>query len=400
MEELVKKLTGKNRQDFEYAASEIINNSDVQSFSELVDKSDFLFDFVKENVKNRLSNAINENNYKNILNFLSVYSSDYEDVLIYNLVDFEDDEITSCMLEKFKNGTVDEKTYAAKYFSYIKNDEVLPLIQENVFSEEEGLMYNCIDALKIYGAGNCYQKALDMLNSNDVFEQICAVKFLIAYQDVSILDELFKVMKKSSMSETIASYIPYLKSFMDMMRGSYKNDMLLALNLILNSLGEVVPLRGIFDYEIYDILSEILNEQNSIAALTMLNAKLRIEQLTENDEYLFDETKDVKDEVFAIKHLLGSFPQNYWDEKIKYLKQELKAESDFIFIALQIQSELELDDNIEELKALTLSSNPTIALKSVEVLKQLNRLNELDSAKILEKIDDENIKTVIKALFN
>ena len=38
MEELVKKLTGKNRQDFEYAASEIINNSDVQTFSELVDK--------------------------------------------------------------------------------------------------------------------------------------------------------------------------------------------------------------------------------------------------------------------------------------------------------------------------------------------------------------------------
>lgn len=400
MEELVKKLTGKNRQDFEYAASEIINNSDVQTFSELVDKSDFLFDFVKENVKNRLSNAINENNYKNILNFLSVYSSDYEDVLIYNLVDFEDDEITSCMLEKFKNGTVDEKTYAAKYFSYIKNDEVLPLINENIFSEEEGLMYNCIDALKVYGAGDCYQKAFDMLHSNDVFEQLCAVKFLVAYQDVSVLDELFKAMKKSSMSENIASYIPYLKSFMDMLRGDYKNDMLLALNLILNSLGEVVPLRGIFDYEIYDILSEISTEQNSIAAITMLNAKLRIEQLTENDEYLFDETKDVKDEVFAIKHLLGSFPQNYWDEKTKYLKQELKAESDFIFIALQIQSELELDDNIEELKALTLFSNPTIALKSVEVLKQLNKLSELDSAKILEKIDDENIKTVIKALFN
>ncbi|MCQ2789570.1 MAG: hypothetical protein MJ229_04230 [bacterium] len=400
MEKLVKKLTGKNRQDFEYAASEIINNSDVQTFSELVDKSDFLFDFIKENVKNRLSNAINENNYKNILNFLSVYSPDYEDVLIYNLVDFEDDEITSCMLEKFKNGTVDEKTYAAKYFSYIKNDEVLPLINENIFSEEEGLMYNCIDALKVYGAGDCYQKAFDMLHSNDVFEQLCAVKFLVAYQDVSVLDELFKAMKKSSMSENIASYIPYLKSFMDMLRGDYKNDMLLALNLILNSLGEVVPLRGIFDYEIYDILSEISTEQNSIAAITMLNAKLRIEQLTENDEYLFDETKDVKDEVFAVKHLLGSFPQNYWDNKIKYLKDELRTESDFIFIALQVQSELEIDDNIDELKALTLSSNPTAALKSVEILKQLNRLGELDSAKILEKIDDENIKTVIKALFN
>ena len=44
--ELVKKLTGKNPNDFEFAAAKIINDSDVAAFFELVEKSDFLFDFI------------------------------------------------------------------------------------------------------------------------------------------------------------------------------------------------------------------------------------------------------------------------------------------------------------------------------------------------------------------
>ena len=74
--EYVKKLTGKNPKDFEFAAAHIINNSDIEAFSALVEKSDFLFDFIKENVKKRLSAAINESNYKNLFSFLNVYDQD------------------------------------------------------------------------------------------------------------------------------------------------------------------------------------------------------------------------------------------------------------------------------------------------------------------------------------
>ena len=70
--EYVKKLTGKNPKDFEFAASYIINKSDVKAFEALVEQSDFLFDFIKKNVEKRLTNAITPLNYKNLLSFLKI----------------------------------------------------------------------------------------------------------------------------------------------------------------------------------------------------------------------------------------------------------------------------------------------------------------------------------------
>ena len=43
MSDNLKKLTGKNPKDFESVAYSLINNSDVELFSELVSKEDFLF---------------------------------------------------------------------------------------------------------------------------------------------------------------------------------------------------------------------------------------------------------------------------------------------------------------------------------------------------------------------
>ena len=43
MSENLKKLTGKNPKDFEPVACSLINNSDTELFSELVEKDDFLF---------------------------------------------------------------------------------------------------------------------------------------------------------------------------------------------------------------------------------------------------------------------------------------------------------------------------------------------------------------------
>ena len=73
MSDNLKKLTGKNPKDFESVAYGLINNSDTELFSELVSKEDFLFDFVKHNVADRLAKVCNESNYLNLLNFLKYY---------------------------------------------------------------------------------------------------------------------------------------------------------------------------------------------------------------------------------------------------------------------------------------------------------------------------------------
>ena len=93
--ELVKKLTSKNNRDFELAALQIINNSDVEAFKSLVEKSDFLFDFVKSNVIKRLSKVIDENNYKNLFKFLKIYSPDYEELIISSFVKYANEESIS-----------------------------------------------------------------------------------------------------------------------------------------------------------------------------------------------------------------------------------------------------------------------------------------------------------------
>ena len=112
MSEQLKKLTGKF--GYEAVAKHLINDCDTELFKELVDNDSFLFDFVKDNVAQRIAKEINENNYKNLIEFLKYYSPYYEDVIISALVKHADEDLTDLMLEKFKNGTIEEKIYAAK----------------------------------------------------------------------------------------------------------------------------------------------------------------------------------------------------------------------------------------------------------------------------------------------
>lgn len=71
-----------------------------------------MFDFVKNNVAQRIANEINETNYKNLIEFLKYYSPYYEDVIVSSLVKYADEDLTDLMLERFENGTVEEKIYA------------------------------------------------------------------------------------------------------------------------------------------------------------------------------------------------------------------------------------------------------------------------------------------------
>ena len=121
MSENLKKLTGKNPKDFEPLAYALINTPDVELFAELVGSDDFLFDFVKQNVANRLSKVCNESNYMNLLALLKYYSPFYEDFIVSNLVKFANEDLTDKLLEIFENGTEEEKTYCAKFFAFVQN---------------------------------------------------------------------------------------------------------------------------------------------------------------------------------------------------------------------------------------------------------------------------------------
>ncbi|MCM1010228.1 MAG: HEAT repeat domain-containing protein [Fusobacterium sp.] len=378
MNNLIKKLTGKNQSDYEPVAQQLINIPDISLFEELVKQDDFLFDFVKQNVANRLQKACNAENFRNLLALMKIYSPYYEEFITSTLAKFADEDLTDEILEMLENGTEEEKTYAAKYFARIQDPLALPLLNEYAFSENQNLAANCAATLGAFGDREVFNTALEKLKSDDDFEQFSAISFLISYGDKNAVGAIIDAMKNSSMAENIAGEIPYL---VDMLTLLEDKDGLIVLNNIINGLGEILPLSGVFDYNLYEVFEKL------DCPIVLLNAREKFNTLTENDEYLFDEDKNTKNEVLEIKQLLDSL-----NIDAAAVDGELREESPFVFTAL------ELTANAEAVEKLLTSSNQTIVLKSAEVLKKLGAWNKEIRAKALNNITDSNIKSIIEAM--
>ena len=163
MTENLKKLTGKNKNDYEAVAKHLVDDCDVELFKELVDNDDFLFDFVKNNVAQRLENAVNQNNYQNLVEFLKYYSQSYEDVIIDSLVKYAVEDLTDLMLDKFENGCDNEKTYAAKYFAKIQDPLAYEFLRLNSYSDNEFLAQNCAMTLGAWHDEKSFDEAIEKL---------------------------------------------------------------------------------------------------------------------------------------------------------------------------------------------------------------------------------------------
>lgn len=387
MTENLKKLTGKF--GFEPVAKHLVNDCDTELFKELVENDSFLFDFVKQNVAQRIGAQVNENNYKNLIEFLKFYSPSYEDVIVSALVKYANEDLTDLMLEKFENGTDDEKTYVAKYFAKIQDPLAYEFLKKNSYSENEFLAQNCAIALGDWHDEESFNSAIEKLKDEDDFEKLSAVKFLVAYGDKKAVPMIVDAMKNSAMSENIAGEIPYLEDIFSLMSENFQ-DALLILNYIINALGEILPLSVVLDFELFEVFEQLINKSDdSRVAVVLINAREKFETLTENDEYIFDEDKDTKNEVFDIKRLLECVNKK---ELEQLLNSELNEDSPFVFTALEYAT------NVLAIRELLKSNNQTVILKTVEVLKKLGNLDENAKTIALLKVSDINIKSIIRAL--
>lgn len=389
MTENLKKLTGKNKNDYEAVAKHLVDDCDVELFKELVDNDDFLFDFVKNNVAQRIENAVNQNNYQNLVEFLKYYSQSYEDAIVGSLVKYADEDLTDLMLDKFENGCDNEKTYAAKYFAKIQDPLAYEFLRLNSYSDNEFLAQNCAMTLGAWHDEKSFDEAIEKLQNTDDFEKLSAVKFLTAYGAKKAVPKLFEAMKTSTMAENISGEIPYLVPLYELIKTDYENA-LLAIIYITNALGEILPLSVVFDFELFEVFEELINNHDdSKVAITLLNARDKFDTLTENDEYLYDEDKNTKNEIFDIKKLLNSAKKKDLE---KYINDELREDSPFVFTALDFATD-EL-----AIRELLKSNNQTLILKTAEVLKSLGNFDETARTVALLKVTDINIKAIIRAL--
>jgi len=388
--DLIKNLTGKNPADYEPVAATIINNADVELFKELVSRDDYLFDFVKQNVAQRLSKACNKSNFKNLYKFLDIYSPYYDEFISSTLAQFSDETVEDYMLNVLENGSEDAKTYSASYFSYVPNTKALSFLRANAYSENTNLAVNCAVALSKLNDRECYNVALEKLKSNDSFEQYSAVKFLVNYQDKSALRAIFEVMKSSMMAENIAGEIPYLASLTELINTDFQEDAILAFCYILNGLAELISIAQVIDFDFYNLISQMIKSSpNGAIAVALLMAKEKFETFVENEEYLFDEDKNTKNEVNDINILLKNIDTRKYES---FVFEELYEESAFVFFAMDLIKD---KDSLAELLE---GQNQTVILKAMSILKNLGHLSSDYKSIGLNNISDENIKQVALAL--
>lgn len=388
--DLIKKLTGKNPDEYEGVAKSLVDNSDVNLFAKLVKQDDFLFDFVKNNVANRIKKAVNQDNYLNLLNFLDNYSPSYDSVIAECLYNFGGIEILPAMKEIFVNGNVEKKAYALKYFSFVPREyveELLPLIRQTAVSEFEPLSINSIEVLSKMNDEIFKTEALQKLNSEDEFEQYNGVKYLVAFKALDVLPQILQVMKKSSLSENIASEIPYLVPVEDLIK---TDDGVLVLCNIVSAIPEIIPPSAVIDYNLFSIFEDLyLNNLSSSSAVLLRLAQVKFAELTSNDEYLYDCDKNTKDEVFAINQLLVGI-DSYKLKNLLY--DELYDESEFVFFAVDFV------DEAEELEALLDTKNLTLILKVLLKLKDKQMLTQSHKDIASKNIGENELKQYIEAL--
>ncbi len=390
--DLIKKLTGKNPEDYTFVAKSLVDNADVDLFAKLVKQDDFLFDFIKNNVAKRIQDACNKDNYLNLLKFLDYYSSSYDTMIARVLYSFGGEELLSEMKEIFLSGNDANKAYAVKYFSFVSKyalNEIIPLLRKTAYSDFEPLATNSAEVLSAMNDEESKKEALAKLASKDEFEQFDGIKFLTAYQAKDAVDAIIDAMKKSSFSENIAAELPYLTSFEELYDIN-KESALLVLCYIINAIPDIIPITAISDYDLTTVFDKILSDDlTSAGAVVLRLAKEKFHEFMLNDEYLFDADKNTKDAVSEINRMFSKL-NNRKLESLLY--DELYEGSDFVFFALDFV------DEVCELEALLDCENQTLVLKVLTILKEKGFLIPQHKELALNCVTCESIKSVIDAL--
>ena len=366
--------------------------SDKELYSALVKQYDFLFDFIKVNVEKKKQKACNKDNYLNLLEFFDYYSPSYDTMIAEVLHTFSGDELLPAIKEIFIDGEDSAKAYAAKYFSFVNKDllgDIIPLLRQTAFSKFEPLSVNSIEVLSLLNDEESKNEALSRLNSDDDFMKFEAVKFLVNYQAKDSITRILEVMKESSLSENIACQIPFLIPLEDLIKQD-EEAALLVLCYIVNAIPEIVTPDSVIDYGLYNILEIIMKSPiTSTSAVLLRLAKEKFQELSSNEEYIFDCDRNTKNEIKEINGLLSSLNTNKLDS---LLYDELFEGSDFVFFALDYVNE------IEELEALLDSQNPTLVLKVLTILKEKGSLTESAKEEALKHIQAPGIREIIEVL--
>ena len=398
----LKNLIAKDEIKAQEAADYLINTADINLYKALTEKTEFLFDFVRNNISKRIEKAVNKENFINIIKLFDVYTVYYDDLFASILAKHANEDLTDKIFELLEKGSLPQKTYAAKYFSYIPDTIALEILGKYAFEDDEFLSYNSAEALGQMQDDISFDIALSLLDSPDDFEKLKAVKFFTAYRRNFPLKQVVNAMNNSGMPENIAGQIPYAISLLSLLNSSLNYDLLNIIDNIVTGLGEILELSDIFQFELFEII-EFLMKKNSSKndfspkiAVILLKSLLKFKLFSENQEYIYDEDKDTKYEIASVLKLLQSGGNEFWTLQKEFLTELLSSSKNDILSALPVIAELNIHNAFDGIKKLLNCDDEVIICEALNTIKSLNLINKVNIDEILSKIENPNIKAIIE----
>lgn len=395
-------LMSKDKNTARSAANLVVNNSDVETFKILCEKSEFIFDFIKEKIIQNLCCAVNFKNLSNIFNFTKIYNQDFEDFIVQSWINFADEDLTDKILELFENGTNEEKTYAAAYFYHINDPLALEYLNNFAFCEFEPLAQNCARTLKQFNDRKLYNEALEIIRNETVddFEKYKYVNFLTSYGDINALDGLLYFLEHTYTKGFAVSNILYLTNFSKLIETN-KEYALKIFDILLGAYPEEISLDTIIDFEVFNfikyLMGEIKKEDNSYIKRLLLKAKYKFNLISREDIYTFDLNKQIKKEISSISNFINTSDIDLF----KGLENELYSnDKDRILETFDVILNFGKTDFAQKIaEIIKLSAFEDIVAEGIKVLKIFGKLDIINKDEIIDKIQNQNLKALVISYF-
>lgn len=407
---LVEDLLKKDKKISQDAANKIIDTADLDAWVYLVENIDYIMDFIKRNATQKLFMACNTQNISNLFEFLDYHSPDLDEFVASAFAEFCNEEIMDAMSELLKNGTNQQKAYAAKFFSIVTTPEMSEILFEASKNDYSPLADNCAVALGALEDKKSYDYYLELLSNEDEWKVLTAAQFLSLYGDKRVILPMLRAMSKSTMSEHIAGEIASFEKLFMLFRD--KNPEIQALSLecfdnILSGIVQIWSLNALFSFEVkacVKTLLELLKEDGSFKtqySQLLLKAKNRLEFYNNNDEYKYDEDKNTLQELDEICNLLNSYAESFWEAQIDNIFEELDSENQKRKIAaLNLISDMKIDYATQELIKKLNTDDEKMLCEIIITLSNIGGVSQIsDKDTILSKIENTTLKAIVENIF-
>lgn len=393
----IKNITSKDITQSNNTIKNMIKTANIADFKLLCENAEYIFPFLKERITRDFVKIINKENLNVIFEFSKIYCSDFEDLIVNSWIKFANEDLTDEILNLFENGTDEQRTYCAKYFSKIQDPLAIEYLNKFAKNNFEALRLNCAIALSAFLDVEILNEMKNIvLNSNDDFEKLKAFNFIVAYGK----DEQIKFVLENAFNSPFATNI--ITNIMDFCDINHLKNILneetlnKIFQLIIEEYPEDIPLDTCYYWNLIDYIKLIYSFDNQFSKNILLMAKIKFDEFSKNDVYIFDFDKNIKEEIKNISQYLNSL-----NIKIENLSDELKKDKFHFDTALNIIKELKLNEYSSYLAQL-INENQNDYEKIAKLSETLKEINEakLINIEIIENIKDENIKALIKSYTN